>query len=171
MAKNQVKSLNSKNLSLVKKVGDKIQFTITRFHCTSRFQTKKNKSKYSLKKDFTPMWTQVVEISKLQKPNFTILCCGWLAGCRGWFIDAVLCNSKCHRIMGLKSLWNFIQFLFTQEFDIMVSIIKTLYRPSFWETSTNFSFTAAASKYRGSPLSTNSLSTIPGIVQIQNRTI
>ena len=43
MAKNQVKSKNSKNLSLVKKVGDKIQFTITRFHCTSRFQTKKIK--------------------------------------------------------------------------------------------------------------------------------
>jgi hypothetical protein len=31
----QAKSLNSKNLTLVKKVGDKTQFTITRFHCTA----------------------------------------------------------------------------------------------------------------------------------------
>ena len=93
------------------------------------------------------MWTQVVEISKLQKPNFTILCCGWLAGCRGWFIDAVLCNSKCHRIMGLKYLWNFIQFLFTRPRIWHHGLIKIFYRPLFWETSTNVSFTTPTSKY------------------------
>ena len=53
----------------------------------SGIQTKQicriTKSKCSFRKDFTPIWTQVVEISKLQKPNFTILCCGWSAGCRG----------------------------------------------------------------------------------------
>ena len=33
MAKNQAKIPNSRNLSLVKKVGDRTQFTIARFHC------------------------------------------------------------------------------------------------------------------------------------------
>ena len=31
MAKNQAKSLNSKNLSLLKKVGDKTQFTMSKY--------------------------------------------------------------------------------------------------------------------------------------------
>ena len=41
MAKNQTKSLNSKNLSSnsKKKVDDKTQFTITRFHCSTYLYT------------------------------------------------------------------------------------------------------------------------------------
>ena len=69
-------------------------------------------------------------------------------------------------------VWNLYEISFnyySDKNDFMLSIIKTLYRPPFWETSTNFSFTAAAVNSGGPSLVwTHLVHTIPGIVEILN---
>jgi hypothetical protein len=60
MAKNQGKSVSSKNLSTV---GDKTQFTITRFHC-------KNKYNVTLETDFA--FIVVIMVARLKLINHDV---------------------------------------------------------------------------------------------------
>ena len=66
-------SNNNKNLALVKKNGDKTQFTITRFHCIGRIETTKDlMNKY--KRINESYGTTVFFLQDNNHPGHHILC-------------------------------------------------------------------------------------------------